>query len=112
MDATRGGMRHDSQAGQARKLSRNCRRIGSIHVRAFLVAMLCLAALTALARAQPRSPVQRPSCDLGQCINICLADRLPGDDCVGHCSKIISLCTQIVMQPERARFGHRKLIEW
>ena len=82
-----------------------------LFVRASLVVAFCLMAFAGQANAQLASET-RPSCDLGQCINICQADKLQGDDCPSLCSKIISLCTRIVLEQERTRFVRRKPIAW
>ncbi len=79
-------------------------------MRAFLVGAFCLTAFAGQADAQ-LAAVTRPSCDLSQCVSVCRADKLQGDDCPGLCSKIISLCARIVMEQGRTRFVRRKSVE-
>jgi hypothetical protein len=45
------------------------------------------------------------SCDYRECMNICRNEYEPG--CTGMCSRIISLCRQLVPKPERTRNARR-----
>ena len=45
------------------------------------------------------------SCDLRKCMNICRSEYESG--CAGMCGRIISLCKQLVLKPERTRNARR-----
>jgi hypothetical protein len=48
------------------------------------------------------------SCDFRECMNICRNEYEPG--CAGMCGRIISLCRQLVVKPERTRSARRSFI--
>lgn len=48
---------------------------------------------------------EEASCDYRECMNICRNEYEPG--CTGMCSRIISLCRQLVPKPERTRSARR-----
>jgi hypothetical protein len=45
------------------------------------------------------------SCDLRKCMDICRSEYESG--CAGMCGRIISLCKQLVLKPERTRNARR-----
>ena len=45
------------------------------------------------------------SCDLRKCMDICRSEYESG--CAGMCGRIISLCKQLVLKPERTRNERR-----
>ena len=45
------------------------------------------------------------SCDLRKCMDICRNEYESG--CAGMCGRIISLCKQLVLKPERTRSARR-----
>jgi hypothetical protein len=48
---------------------------------------------------------EEASCDYRECMNICRSEYEPG--CDSMCGRIISLCRQLVLKPERTRNARR-----
>ena len=48
---------------------------------------------------------EEASCDLSKCMSICLSEYEAG--CTGMCDRIISLCRQLTVKPERTRNARR-----